>query len=146
MKVVINQCFGGFGLSLAACRRYFEIKNQPAWFEADETLKSLNMFTVWLVPPAERIEDKVGSDFYKMSLEECKAYNEAYSAQVWHASAVKRNDPILVQVVEEMGAEANSSYSNLAIVHIPDDVEWQIEEYDGSEWVAEKHRTWGNSK
>ena len=27
-------------------------------------------------------------------------------------------------------------------VSIPDDVEWQIEEYDGMEWVAEAHRTW----
>lgn len=25
---------------------------------------------------------------------------------------------------------------------VPDDVQWQIEEYDGREWVAETHRTW----
>jgi hypothetical protein len=30
----------------------------------------------------------------------------------------------------------------LAIVEIPDDVQWIIEENDGMEWVAEKHRTW----
>jgi len=30
----------------------------------------------------------------------------------------------------------------LKIVDIPDGVEWEIEEYDGMEWVAEKHRTW----
>jgi hypothetical protein len=28
-------------------------------------------------------------------------------------------------------------------VDIPDDVKWQIEEYDGNEWIAESHRTWG---
>ena len=27
-------------------------------------------------------------------------------------------------------------------VEIPDDVEWQIEEYDGTEHISEKHRTW----
>ena len=34
--------------------------------------------------------------------------------------------------------EAGDSF----FVEIPDDVEWQIEEYDGSEWIAEKHRIW----
>jgi hypothetical protein len=34
------------------------------------------------------------------------------------------------------------SFSELKIVNIPDDVEFQIEEYDGNEWVAEKHRVW----
>jgi hypothetical protein len=28
------------------------------------------------------------------------------------------------------------------VIEIPDDVEWEVEEYDGLEWVAEKHRTW----
>lgn len=50
----------------------------------------------------------------------------------------------LVRVVEELGAAAaGSSYSDLKIVDVPDDVEWTIEEYDGIEWVAEVHRTWG---
>jgi hypothetical protein len=28
------------------------------------------------------------------------------------------------------------------VVEIPDGIEWSIQEYDGLEWVAEKHRTW----
>lgn len=53
-----------------------------------------------------------------------------------------RDDPVLVAVVEELGTAAWTSVSELHVVEIPDDVEWQIEEYDGKEWVAEKHRTW----
>ena len=53
-----------------------------------------------------------------------------------------RDDPVLVAVVLELGTAAWTSVSELHVVEIPDDVEWQIEEYDGSEWVAEKHRTW----
>jgi len=30
----------------------------------------------------------------------------------------------------------------LKVVEIPDDVEWNVQEYDGNEWVAEKHRIW----
>jgi hypothetical protein len=55
---------------------------------------------------------------------------------------LQRDDSILVQVVEEMGKVANDSYSDLAIVEIPDDVQWVIEEYDGAEWVSEVHRKW----
>lgn len=55
---------------------------------------------------------------------------------------ISRDDPILVQLVEEMGKDADSRYSKLKVVDIPDDVDWTIGEYDGLEWVAEAHRTW----
>jgi len=55
---------------------------------------------------------------------------------------VYRDDEALVQVVEQLGEKANDNYSDLKIVEIPDDVEWTIQEYDGMEWVAEKHRIW----
>jgi hypothetical protein len=55
---------------------------------------------------------------------------------------IKRDDPVLVKVVEELGEQANTRYSNLKVVEIPDEVEWSIHEYDGVEWVAEAHRTW----
>ena len=55
---------------------------------------------------------------------------------------IERDDPYLVQIVREMGEDANGSYSSLKIVEIPGDVDWEIGEYDGREWVAEKHRTW----
>jgi len=57
----------------------------------------------------------------------------------WH---IDRDDPYLIQVVEEMGDTANGGLSALKVVEIPDDVEWEIEEYDGAEHIAEKHRTW----
>ena len=53
-----------------------------------------------------------------------------------------RSDPDLVAVVEEMDDLANTEYSVLKVVEIPDDVEWEVEEYDGLEWIAENHRTW----
>ena len=56
---------------------------------------------------------------------------------------IPRNDPDLVKVVELLGEECNTRFSNLIVIEIPDDVEWVIEEYDGNEWVSEKHRTWG---
>ena len=55
-----------------------------------------------------------------------------------------RADPRLVQVVGELGAEANGDMARLKIEEIPDDVEWEVVRAEmGVEWVAEKHRTWG---
>ena len=52
-KVVYNACYGGFGLSKEACQRYWDIKGQSIWFE-----DALWGFTVWLVSPEERLEQK----------------------------------------------------------------------------------------
>lgn len=59
-----------------------------------------------------------------------------------HVYDIDRADPDLVQVVEELGEKSNDIYSVLHIVEIPEDVSWYIEEYDGLEHVAERHRTW----
>lgn len=53
-----------------------------------------------------------------------------------------RTNSTLIQIVEEMGQRASDKYSKIVVIEIPDDVDWIIEEYDGNEWVAEKHRTW----
>lgn len=56
---------------------------------------------------------------------------------------IARNDPKLIEAVEQLGIEkASGEVAKLKIVEIPDDVEWTIEQYDGLEWVSEKHRTW----
>lgn len=90
MKVVINRCYGGFGLSDAAEAKYLALTGKE---------------------------------------------------EVW-GFELERNDPVLIQIVEELGNTANSSYAELKVVEIPDDVEWTIQDYDGVEWIAEVHRTW----
>ena len=60
----------------------------------------------------------------------------------WYDRNIDRSDKYLVQVVEELGNAANGRFAALAIVDIPDNIEWHIEEYDGSEHIEENHRTW----
>lgn len=55
---------------------------------------------------------------------------------------IARDDPKLVECVEKLGEEANGAYAELKVVEIPDDVNWEIGEYDGLEWVEEVHRRW----
>jgi len=92
MKVVINGCFGGFGLSDAALDEY----------------KSRS--------------DITDPDFYYYD--------------------IPRDCPVLVAMVEEQGTAINGAFSDLKVVEIPDGINWYIEDYDGREHIAERHRTW----
>jgi hypothetical protein len=91
MKVAINRCFGGFGLS----REAYKFLGIP-----------------W---------DKYG---FK--------YND-YD---------KRTDPELIRCIETLGRSASGSLANVIVVTIPNDIEWEIDDYDGQESVEEKHRSW----
>lgn len=140
-KVVINVCHGGFGLSEAAVLRYLELKGIPVWVEKDKKWGDHGIVHYWLVPPENRVKDRE-EEFYTMSMDERQEYNRLWSEQNFYDRDVARDDPILVQVVEELGLDADGRHACLKVVEVPDDVDWEINEYDGNEWVAEKHRTW----
>ncbi len=112
-KIVINACHGGFGLSYCGRLAYLVVSNTPYHVR-------YNRDPDWL--------------------EDCPAVWVA--GQPMEDRLIARDDPALVWVVEHMGKIANSRFANLKIVEIPWDVDWVIKEYDGNEWVAERHRTW----
>ena len=64
--------------------------------------------------------------------------------QEWNPSYdVARDDPDLIATIETLGPQAASGqFSQLRVITIPVDVPWVVQEYDGIEWIAEKHRTW----
>jgi len=127
-KVVYNAKFGGFNLSQEACKRYWELQGKEVWFE-DFTWG----FTVWLVPPEERLTKP--EPWYSAPIEERIAYNKKHSEQTWYYGNVDRHDPILVQVVEELGDKANGMCAKLAIDEVSGP--YRIDEYDGYETVKE---------
>lgn len=53
-----------------------------------------------------------------------------------------RSNKLLVSCVEELGELASGCVADLVVIEIPDGVDFVIEEHDGKEWVAERHRTW----
>lgn len=53
-----------------------------------------------------------------------------------------RSNYLLIEAVSKLKDKANGLYSELKIVEIPDDIEWQVFAINGQEWIAEKHRTW----
>lgn len=141
MKIVINDCHGGFGLSKEAMMLYGELAGLTL-YPVDQEPLFLGIVTYWTVPEEERVQEKSGDEYAKMSLGERITHNEAISKQQLWDREIERNDPLLVQVVETLGAHASGEYADLKVVEIPDGVDWQIEEHDGSEWIAEVHRKW----
>jgi len=140
--VVINTQHGGFGLSPKGIERYLEIKGLAYWPQQNERFGSLIGPTYWLVPKDQQMSEPDAETWHAMTTTERQQYNHLYEQQVFSDRDLDRDDTVLVQVVRELGEAANSRFSNLKVVEIPADVEWQIEEYDGREWIAEKHRTW----
>ncbi len=51
-----------------------------------------------------------------------------------------REDIYLIKAIE---ANICRRHDKLKILTIPADVDYEIMEYDGTEWIAEKHRYWG---
>lgn len=137
MKIIINGCYGGFSISEKALFRYAELKGITLYPEKG----SWGTTVYWTIPPEERPVEPIGN-WLSQPPADRTAYNKAYNNHTFSERPEDRTDPLLIQVVEELGAEANGRCASLKIVEIPDDVKWQIEEYDGIEWIAEEHRTW----
>lgn len=135
-KVVINSCFGGFSLSEEGVLHYARLKRIQVWHE-----KGIFDTTVyWTVPPEKRPPSQ--ENFLSWTMEERKESNRLHNEAKIYDRDIDRDDPYLVQTVEDLGEKANGKFAELRVVEIPDGVEWQIEEYDGNEWVSEVHRTW----
>jgi hypothetical protein len=144
MKVVINKCYGGFGLSDAAyakliewgvpVRKYVkEERDEQTGLYKDEPLNDGEIiFDRELTPKGE---DDINDMYYKYPTIR-ERYWECWIRQ-------NRTHPLLVRVVEELGEAASGRYAKLKVVDVPDGVDYEIDEYDGIEHIAEKHRTWG---
>ena len=138
--VVISKCHGGFGLSTQAIKLYLKLKGQRCWIEKSQ----YGTDCVWLAPKHQRVDYDIAPEkWHSMSQAERQQHNALCDQQLFSDRAIDRDDPVLVQVVRELGSKRSSNrFAELKIVEIPADIAWQIEEYDGAEWVAEKHRVW----
>lgn len=117
MKVAVNSCYGGFSISEEAGKLLKE-KGVKILFKGDKY-------------EGGEIVDK----FYGYpSNEDFGIEDENY--RKWRA------DPRLIEVIEKLGDKANGVHAEIRIAEVPDDIEWEFDEYDGIETVREKGRSW----
>lgn len=134
IKIVINSCFGGFGLSDEAFEMYLNLKGIKYYKYPSELSFNGEFFTV----PREKYE--MLSEKWRKEDGNYKRINE----KNWYLSYtdIKRDDPVIVKVVKKLKDKANATFAKLKIVNVPNGTDWEIDEDDGLETVEEKHKSW----
>lgn len=108
-KIVYNGCYGGFGLSEAAIRKYLELTGVSFTEEESELSFRNARFRIGTSVMGE------GIYFYN--------------------SDIERTDPVLAQVVEELGKAASGYCADLCIRELAAGTKYILREYDGCEWI-----------
>lgn len=139
MKIAINKCYGGFSLSDKAIEMIMKRKGLGCYRYKQTKFRYRDN-----VDEYTRLDDNDHSSFINYSTIDLgekieKIPNENY----WYYRNLERTDEDLISVIEELGNEASGAYGHVTIVEVPDDVDWEIDDYDGWESIHEKHRSWG---
>lgn len=142
-KIVINRCYGGFSLSHKAFVEYYRRKGITVYaYESPIRRTSSGERTPLRLLNDEEADKAFIVHYLSKKLPRVSDVEKIDEKYFLDRSGMKRDDPDLVAVVEDMGKDADGAYAELKVVEVPADAKWQIEEYDGMEWVAEVHRTW----
>lgn len=155
MKIAINNSYGGFSLSPLAVKRLAELQGKECYFfktvfKQKERLSYYEEITIedcyklsWTAFTINNPHEVWDAKDWNESSEEKKdELNKIYKSISLNSNPEDRANKLLIQTIEELGEKANGNYAKLKIVEIPDDVKYQIEEYDGLEHISEIHRTW----
>lgn len=126
MKILINGCYGGFGLSNAV----FE------WLIKNKNWKCIEVI------------DDVSDEFVKQQKANCYRYSKnckykSLAGNYYFVGKGERTNKDIIEAVETLGVEAASaSLASLKIVEIPDGTNYEIDDYDGIETIHEVHQSW----
>ena len=129
-KIVYNACYGGFSLSDEAIMRYAEIKGITLY--SSKSKYGLTCYYLCTPEEYERIEAEESAN------PTAPGRYARSNAMYFSDRDIERNDPALVQVVEELGDKANGRCARLRIKEIPSGTLYRIDEYDGNESIETK--------
>lgn len=135
-KIAYNACHGGFSLSEAALYRYAELKGLNLYPEKGAFSGLLTIY--WTVPEEQRGAVLDGAAFYEASDDAKIASNKFYRENTLNSRDFERDDPALIQVIEELGEKANGPHAKLELADIAPGTAYRIDEYYGFESVETK--------
>jgi len=140
MRIVINQdgCFGIPPVILFhyAIKAGFKIY----FYEKTDEKYGPSPFDHFLIKTSHKTENM----YWYPSLRDLGGKIKCIeNTDYFDAEVIKRDDPILIKVVETLGEDGFGHFCQLKVVEVPDDVDWYIDTRNGcGEVVTEKHRTW----
>lgn len=136
MKVILNKCFGGFGISPEGYKLYCQKKNIPCYFYRTVYLKNDHIGYNKVKNPdwADYCFTEDFGDLFE-------GENNEFEKMLYLDSEY-REDATLIEVVEELGEKANGRFAELVVVDIPDGLNYVIDEYDGIETLHERVKEW----
>jgi hypothetical protein len=137
MKVILNKCYGGFGVSQEAYELYAKKKGIEIFFYKFECENDKPKYrkTNTGISIFNTIFTKDFGDYVEMS-------DDNFEKYYLYLDKSHRKDPILIEVVEELGKSASGPFAELKVVNIPDDMEYEIDDYDGMETLHQKVEKW----
>lgn len=137
-KVILNKCHGGFEVSEEGYKLYAKKIGKKLFMYKPDWKNSKTSY--------KKIEKNYGCLTYYFTRDlgdyVSKIDKKDWDENYLYLNKDHREDPILIEVVEELGDKANSGHSNLKIVEIPDDLEYVIDDYDGIEKLHERVQEW----
>ena len=139
MKVILNKCYGGFGISVEGYKLYAKKLGRDLFMYRNNYLNHTYV-------KVDGDSTDFGVDFFTIDLGETISSFDIPS-EVWkndylYLNEEHRTDSVLIEVVEELGEKANGCHAQLKVVEIPDDMKYEITDYDGIETLHEIHRVW----
>ena len=113
VEILVNRCFGGFGLSRLALEKM------------NKRMRKWRQFMIMIrecVPDSLIGEEVLPLDLFKLIL---------------NLQHDERTDPVAIQIVKEMGEKANGLFSRIEIAEFPRKYEnyYTVSDYDGKETI-----------
>ena len=136
-KVILNKCYGGFDVSYKAYQLYAKKKGLKLYMYKLEVTDNGNIYKKVKYKGFPFLEFFI-KDFGDVAL----ISEEEYAKYNLFLDINDREDPILIEVVEELGKDASGRFGNLVVVEIPDDLDYVIDEYDGIETLHQRTQEW----
>lgn len=143
-KIAINKCYGGFGLSPKAIYLYLKKQGKKCFFYNQTKYKWKDNKEEYEQISLEEAQKEESIMTHTLTKDMGKTISKLDNGHYWYDSFYeKRDNKLLIETIEELGEEESSGrMAKIKIIEIPDDVEWELSEYDGIETVHEKHRSW----